>query len=216
MTAPAPENATAARAAAAAQITSQLAVLDKGVSSVGERIDALTDASLARFDGLVELVNTLHAQVAELAAKAATPAASARPQGPRPSYSGGVGKYPEAGTPEDLDGPKGDPQVRFSPRDWSGTPHEKGTAFSKCEPAFLRMYAETKDYFASKDENNGDEKGARYGRMDAARARAWADRLAQGSNYQPRPVTGKGRPIADYDTAPIADDGEFDSDGIPF
>ena len=215
MTAPAPENATAARAAAAAQITSQLAVLDKGVSSVGERIDALTDASLARFDGLVEMVGALQAQVAALAAKA--PAApAAYPQGPRPAFSGGGGKYPEAGTPEDLDGPKGDPQVRFSPRDWKGTPVEKGTPYSKCEPAFLRMYAETKDYFASKDENNGDEKGARYSRMDAARARAWADRLAQGANYQPRPVTGKGRPIADYDTSPSADDGEFDSNDIPF
>lgn len=80
----------------------------------------------------------------------------------------------------DLDGTHGDPVVKAKdPRDWTGEPM-KGRKFSECPPDYLDMVAERFDYFASKEP---DEKKAKYNRLDAARARGWAQRLRAG--WQP-------------------------------
>lgn len=83
----------------------------------------------------------------------------------------------------DIDGPHGDPSVRFVPKHWSGTDY-KGAPYSTCEPAFLEMLADSLEYFAKKDDESGavDKNGnpkSKWGRLDAARARAWAERNRQ-------------------------------------
>lgn len=77
----------------------------------------------------------------------------------------------------DLDGPHGDPIVKAKdPRDWTGEPM-KGRHFSQCPPDYLDMIAERFDYFAGKED---DAKKAKYNRLDAVRARGWAQRLRSG------------------------------------
>jgi hypothetical protein len=77
----------------------------------------------------------------------------------------------------DLDGPHGDPEVKAKdPRDWTGEPM-KGRKFSECPADYLDMIAERFDYFAGKET---DEKKAKYNRLDAARARGWAQRIRGG------------------------------------
>lgn len=81
----------------------------------------------------------------------------------------------------ELDGPHGDPIVRAKdPRDWTGEPM-KGRHFSECSPDYLDMLAERFDYFASQEQ---DPKKAKYNRLDAARARGWAQRIRDGKHVQ--------------------------------
>ena len=87
----------------------------------------------------------------------------------------------------DLDGPYGNPSVKFNPRDWTGESC-KGLTFSECPAEFLDMLAETFDYFALKAEENNETTPAGklvapYKRKDAARARGWAARIRAG--YKP-------------------------------
>ena len=84
----------------------------------------------------------------------------------------------------DLDGPYGDPPVKFDPRDWTGDSC-KGLTFSECPAEFLDMLAETFDYFAQKAEEKNEmttsgKPVAPYKRKDAARARGWARRIRAG------------------------------------
>lgn len=82
-----------------------------------------------------------------------------------------------ATTSVDLDGAYGDPEIKAkSPREWTGEPM-RGRKFSQCPPAYLRLVADRLDYFAGKEP---DPKKADYNRLDAARARQWADRLDSG------------------------------------
>lgn len=77
----------------------------------------------------------------------------------------------------DLDGPHGNPDVKAKdPRDWTGE-SMKGRKFSECPPDYLDLIAERFDYFAGKET---DEKKAKYSRLDAARARGWAQRIRGG------------------------------------
>jgi hypothetical protein len=77
----------------------------------------------------------------------------------------------------DLDGPHGDPEVKAKdPRDWTGEPM-KGRKFSECPADYLDLMAERFDFFAGKET---DEKKAKYNRLDAARARGWAQRIRGG------------------------------------
>jgi hypothetical protein len=90
----------------------------------------------------------------------------------------------EVATDADLDSPRGNPEVRFVPRRWSGAEH-KGKRFSECEPEFLDMLAEAYEWFAQRDDEsnavdkNGNPK-SRWSRLDASRARGWAARLRGG------------------------------------
>ena len=105
----------------------------------------------------------------------------------------------------DIDGPRGDPEVRFVPKRWTGA-DVKGRKFSECEPEFLDMLADAYEWFAQRDDeqNAVDKNGApksKWSRLDAARARAWANRLRGGGDESPRPRRqstsgGAGRPSA--------------------
>lgn len=89
-------------------------------------------------------------------------------------------KNPDAAAEADLDGPYGDPLVRFDPRDWHGDSC-KGVKFSACPSDFLDLLAKSYDYFATKNEkdNKLDTKGRPqhvWDRKSAALARGWAER----------------------------------------
>lgn len=87
----------------------------------------------------------------------------------------------------DLDGKYGDPEVKFNPRDWSGTSY-LGCHFSECDPIFLDLLAGAFDYFGDKAERDGETTSsgkpvAQYKRLDAARARGWAKRLREQGDH---------------------------------
>lgn len=86
----------------------------------------------------------------------------------------------------DLDGPHGDPMVKFMPRDWTG-PTFKNRRFSECPPDLLDLIADTFEWFGDqaeqKDERTASGKPvAPYKRADAARARGWAARIRTGKH----------------------------------
>lgn len=98
----------------------------------------------------------------------------------------------EVASERDLRGQYGDPEVRADPRDWSG-PSQKGRRLSECPADFLDMYAEMKDYFARKAEEEGrvtakGKPASFYERLDASRARGWAKLMRDGKHTPPAPV----------------------------
>lgn len=83
---------------------------------------------------------------------------------------------------KDLDGPKGDPTVKFEPRGWipkRGAPPHKGRTYSRCDPEFLDALADALQWMAE-NPKEGADKYALYNRKDAARARGWARRIRGG------------------------------------
>ena len=79
----------------------------------------------------------------------------------------------------DLDGPHGDPEVKFPPKDWPGEDYA-GRPLSRTSASFCERMANYWDWQAEKDAASGDEKKMKYAplkRKDAARARGWAARL---------------------------------------
>jgi len=76
-----------------------------------------------------------------------------------------------------LDDARGNPKLRFLPRDWSGSGEFKGMLFSECPPDLLDLVADSLDYFASKQE---DATKKRYDELDAKRARGWSARKRAG------------------------------------
>jgi hypothetical protein len=125
------------------------------------------------------------------------------PQSQPRAPQGQRGTFPEAGTPEDLDGKYGNPTLNFTPRDWNGANY-KGSKFSDCPPDLLELVAKALDYFADQSERKGETTSqgkplAPYKRKDAARARGWAARLT----LQGVPAMG------DYEDPPF-DHGEFE------
>lgn len=92
--------------------------------------------------------------------------------------------------PADLDGQYGDPLVTASdPRDWLGDPM-KGRRFSECPEAYLELVASRLDYFADKAAEKGELTSSGKPRepllrLDAARARGWAERIRKGGGNQP-------------------------------
>jgi len=138
----------------------------------------------------------------------------------------------------DIDGPRGDPEVRFVPKRWTGADH-KGRTFSASEPEFLDMLADAYDWFAQRDDeqNAVDKNGgpkSKWSRLDAARARAWSARLrgqnGGGDDAAPAPrarvsspgASANGRrpapaPAPSYGRQPMNDFGDAtDNDDIPF
>lgn len=88
----------------------------------------------------------------------------------------------------DLDGKYGDPELKFMPRDWTGSSF-KGSRFSECPAELLDMVAESYEYFAQQAEEKHEvtasgRPAAGYKRMDAARARGWAARIRAGKVTQ--------------------------------
>lgn len=86
----------------------------------------------------------------------------------------------------DLDGKFGNPELKFTPRDWTGAPF-KGRKFADCPPELLDLVAESCDWFAQQAEAKGERTTggkpvADYKRQDAARARGWAKRIRDGKH----------------------------------
>jgi hypothetical protein len=129
----------------------------------------------------------------------------------------------------DIDGPRGNPEVRFIPKRWEGASY-KGKTFSECDPDFLDMLAEAFDYFARKEDETGalDKNGgpkSRWTRLDAGRARAWAKRLrgSHGGNGNGNGAANGARRVkAAPAPAPAIDDfsagfpAQEEDDDIPF
>ena len=100
-------------------------------------------------------------------------------QAPRPAPTGRKTEPGAMAPDSDLDGQWGNPAVRRDPARWPGDSH-KGEFYSDCPPNYLDSLAGFLDWCADRDEEKGTEDGAkyaRYGRMDAARARGWAHRI---------------------------------------
>jgi hypothetical protein len=109
----------------------------------------------------------------------------------------------------DLDSKYGDPELKFTPRDWQGDSY-KGRKFSECPAALLDLVADSLDYFARKSEEAGEltsggKPVAPYKRKDAARARGWAARVRAGKVPQAVGASGDGDFITD-DAWPTDDD----------
>jgi hypothetical protein len=88
-------------------------------------------------------------------------------------------RLPKPALDVDIDDQYGDPVIRKDPPKWDGA-SMVGRRFSECPPAYLRKHAGFLDWKAGKTEQEGDparQKYVAYDRKDAARARAWAERL---------------------------------------
>ncbi len=97
-------------------------------------------------------------------------------------------------TDRELDCQYGDAQVKIIPRDWTAGGVVKGQKMSLCPPDFLDVFAETMDFFAERNDANGekDAKGrpkSHWDRQNAKLARGWARRIRGG--WQP-PAQPKG------------------------
>lgn len=120
----------------------------------------------------------------------------------RAVFTGGGGGANDVATDAELDSEKGDPTLRFNPRDWKGVPR-KGWQMSRCESECLEIYAEQLEYFAQKNDEKGVKDGrggpkSKWDRIDARRARGWVRRLRSGwkpaAGAAPK-KDGWGRPI---------------------
>ena len=101
----------------------------------------------------------------------------------------GGGKSLAIADDADLDGQYGDPEVKFSPKKWTGD-NFKGSHYSACAPDFLDAYAEALQW-SSEHPKEGREKYAQYDARDAARARGWARRMRSGW----RPAVAPANPV---------------------
>lgn len=120
---------------------------------------------------------------------------------------------PSVATDEDLDGPYGNPEVRFDPKRWKG-PSYVGQKFSDCPSDYLECFADFADWLADKRRQEGDEKKAGYAARDASRARGWAKR----NNGQGKPAAGQHRTTTadeEFGRMPPPDDAAA-IDDIPF
>lgn len=91
---------------------------------------------------------------------------------------------PNVASDSELDSQYGDEQVKFKPRDWIGA-FVKGQCMSESDPAMLDQLAATFDYFAGKNDTEGQKADngtpkSTYDRRSARRARGWAERLRAG------------------------------------
>jgi hypothetical protein len=146
----------------------------------------------------------------------------------------------EVASDADLDSPRGNPEVRFVPKRWSGE-DMKGRKYSDTEPEFLEMLADTLEWMAGKDDESGavDKNGnpkSKWSRLDASRARGWARRMrsergespsarggssARGSSMSSGPSARGGAPVARRPTRPSDDmmdpmGDDSDAESIPF
>lgn len=116
---------------------------------------------------LQQIVAELQAMNRALIARAPAPAGKAS------------SSAPTIASDADLDGPHGDPVVKYPPKDWPGEDF-RGMPLSQTSASFCERMAGYWDWQASGDEKSGDEKkikSARFKRLDAARARGWERRL---------------------------------------
>ena len=97
----------------------------------------------------------------------------------------------DGATDRELDSDKGDPDVRFSPRGWSGEPVAKGTKFSRCPADFLDALADAYDFFAQRNDAEGATSGGKpksyWDRRSSKLARGWSRRIRAGWTPPPPP-----------------------------
>jgi hypothetical protein len=135
--------------------------------------------------------------------------------------AGANGGSPGGEIDADIDGPRGDPEVRFMPKRWTGADC-KGRPFSQCEPEFLDLLADAYEWFAQRDDESNavDKNGgpkSKWSRLDASRARAWSARLREQAGGAPAPAPRPSAPDAGFGRAPAHDFGDAtDNDDIPF
>ena len=110
----------------------------------------------------------------------------------------------------DLTGERGDPKVERNPPRWDGDDmtgrrwSQTSTSFLECMAGFLEWKAD--------NPREGKEKYSQYDRKDAARARAWAARLAPGSAWSADAPDVEGDPDPD----PFNGDDDSGGDLVPF
>lgn len=126
------------------------------------------DQLIAKVDKLIEMVARLEKRFGQM------------------SVSGGG--HANVAPDSDLDGPHGDPVMRKDPKRWNADVDGSyvGCHFSECPPDYLDAVAGFKEWQAQQDERKGtddDKRKAKFNRLDAARARGWAQRLRSG--YRP-------------------------------
>lgn len=138
---------------------------------------------------------------------------STRQSAPAPQV---VAQGPTVASDADLDGPYGDPEIRFDPKRWEGASC-KGLLYSdkRVSPEFLLMLAESFDYFARKEDEEGkvDKNGnpkSVWTRRDAGRARGWAARkqAAAPARAPGKCINGASKPAplpAGFETATVED-----------
>ncbi len=120
----------------------------------------------------------------------------------------------------DLDGERGDPQVKFDPKRWNGESF-KGAHYSECPPEYLAELASFLEWSASKP-LPGKEKYAAYDARDAGLARAWIKRMTSGTVATPQRVREStafhpgGAGLSDTRDPGPTDFGGADDDSIPF
>ena len=123
----------------------------------------------------------------------------------RAVFTGSTG---DAAPDRELDSQYGDPPVKVIPRDWVNSGVFKGQKFSACEPDFLDALAETYDFFAARNDANGEKASngtpkSVYDRKAARLARGWARRIRAGWTPPPAPTFGGSAP-ADPNANPFS------------
>lgn len=105
---------------------------------------------------------------------------------PTPHVQGEVASKPSStgtfsgpmASEQELDGPYGNPVVKFVPTRWGGEDF-RGKRFSECTPEFLDVLASALQWSADNPQE-GKGRFVEFNRKDAARARGWAARLRGG------------------------------------
>jgi hypothetical protein len=142
----------------------------------------------AQYEELLSMLNDIGFRLHRLEKRMfpATPEApaAAKPQAAAPAQ---VHQQPpafEVATDDDLDGQYGNPEIRKDPPRWSGESYV-GCRYSEAPPEYLETLAGFLMWKAGKDDEKDerDSKGnpkSKWSRLDAARARGWAQRIRGG------------------------------------
>lgn len=120
----------------------------------------------------------------------------------------------------DLDGPYGDPEIRKDPPRWTGE-SQVGKRYSECPADYLESLAGFNTWRAQKDDESGavDAKGrpkSYWAKLDAARARGWAQRIRGSARVAPRVTahTSSAKNGVAYVPKPV--DTATEADDVPF
>jgi len=119
-------------------------------------------------------------------------AAAAPAHTPTPGASQGFSSDNAIADDADLDGPYGNPEIRFDPRRWTGQTFV-GAKFSDAPPEYLDTLAGYLDWKANEAEKKGElakngKPRSAYLRKDAARARGWRKRALERGTRKAAPV----------------------------
>ena len=163
-------------------------------------------------DEHLELLRRIAKDVADIkAALGASAGAAASALGVQTGgTSGGNGAGGGVASDRELDGERGDPQIRKDPPRWPGESFA-GCHYSETTPEYLDEIAGFNDWRADQDDKAGakDARGrpkSYWARNDARLARGWAARLRKG--WKPKAAADAAARDEDYD------DGGF-GDGAP-